>query len=516
MTATVPPPGVASVAPARRFAGWLGADYAPLDGRVRAVFYALVLVVGARFIAITVPNAVRAVPAELYDRSGLLGLVVDDRATAVWLVEALRFPVLVALVFAMVGLGGRAPQLVAGFGTFVVLGAYLGGTGTGHSWHVAVFAMVVLGLTHRPNSWSLDGVLAQRWSSYPFGRAATDRSAVGLKLILLYAVFTLFAGGCAKLLDGGWRWLDGASIQWFLSEHGAPKGVVGSTLTDWVLDYGWLAAAVSVLTVVIELGAVVTLVAPGTRLWYFGVLAAGFHLAIYLVMLPQFFPQLVTYVLLVEWARVDWRRPFALWAPRPIDTAPPVGRLALAGGGALAVVLAASIIWRIEWYPATNIPMYSSYVDGTEISGLPVSTFGEERLLCASRDSLRSSSRPWYVPIHLGDRLAVRQGAALLPVEDAARAAPGGPQFWQDELAAGLLDELACVDGKLAVDGTRTLRTVTALSDVLAAGPLTLVYRFDDAAVDVTTAEPDRSLARLRRHLGPLGRTLAHTAEAGP
>lgn len=499
MRASPPPTGVGSATPAGRYARWLGADYGPLDGRVRAVFYALVLVVGARFIAITVPTAVRAVPAELYDRSGLLGLVVDDRATALWLVETLRFPVLAALVLAMVGLGGRVPQLVAGAGTFIVLGAYLGGTGTGHSWHVAVFAMVVLGLTHRPSSWSLDGVLAQRWARYPFGRAAADRSAIGLKLILLYAVFTLFAGGCAKLLDGGWRWLDGASIQWFLAEHGAPKGVVGSTLTDWVLDYGWLAAAVSVLAVIVELGAVVTLVAPGTRLWYFGVLAAGFHLAIYLVMLPQFFPQLVTYVLLVEWARIDWRRPFALRL-RAIVSPARAGRMALAGGGALAVVLAASIIWRIEWYPATNIPMYSSYVDGTEISGLPVSTFGDERLLCASGDTLRSPSRPWYVPIHLGDRLAVRQGSALLPIEDAARSAPGGPRFWQDELAEGLLDELTCVDGELAVEGTRTLRTVTALSEVLAAGPLTLVYRFDAAAVDVATAGPDRSF----------------TAEAGP
>ena len=167
--------------------------------------------------------------------------------------------------------------------------------------------------------------------------------------------------------------------------------------------------------------------------------------------------------------------------------------------------------------PEGSLPFWAERLARAGVEGLKSeTTFGEERLLCASRDSLRSSSRPWYVPIHLGDRLAVRQGAALLPVEDAARAAPGGPQFWQDELAAGLLDELACVDGKLAVDGTRTLRTVTALSDVLAAGPLTLVYRFDDAAVDVTTAEPDRSLARLRRHLGPLGRTLAHTAEAGP
>ena len=290
---------------------WTRTGYAPLDGRVRAVFYALVLVLGARFFAITIPAAVRDVPAELYDRSGLLGIVVDDRATALWLVELLRVPVLAGLALAMVGLGGRLPQLIAGCGSFVMLGAYLCGTGSGHGWYVAVFAMIVLGLTHRPGAWSVDVVLSRRWARYPFARRP-DHSATGLRLILLYAVFTLVAGGVAKLADGGWRWLDGRSIQWYLAEHGSPKGAVGSTLTEWILDYGWLAVAVSVFTIVVELGAVVTLFAPGTRLVYFAVLAPVFHLGIAVLMLPEFFPQLVTYVLLVEWARLDWRRPFAL------------------------------------------------------------------------------------------------------------------------------------------------------------------------------------------------------------
>ena len=196
--------------------------YTPLDGRVRAVFYALVLVVGARFFAVTIPAAVRDVPAELYDRSGLLGIVVDDRATALWLVELLRFPVLAGLVLAMVGLGGRLPQLVAGCGAFVMIGAYLGGTGSGHAWYLAIFAIIVLGLTHRPTAWSLDAVLARRWPSTRLARRP-DRSAFGRQLILLYAVFTLVAGGVAKLVDGGWRWLDGRSIQWYLAEHGARR-----------------------------------------------------------------------------------------------------------------------------------------------------------------------------------------------------------------------------------------------------------------------------------------------------
>ena len=194
---------------------------------MRIVFFVLVLVVGARFMLTTVPAAVRAVPAELYDGAGLFGLLVDDRGVALTMVEVLRVPVVLAIVLSAVGLGGRLPMLVAGLGSFLMVGAYLSGTGTGHSWYVAIVAMVVLGLTHRPTAWSLDGVLARRWRRYPFGRGERDTSAVGLKLILIYAVFTLFAGGCAKLLEAGWRWMDGESIRYYLIEHGAPKGAIG-------------------------------------------------------------------------------------------------------------------------------------------------------------------------------------------------------------------------------------------------------------------------------------------------
>lgn len=474
-----------------REARWSRTGYAPLDGRVRAVFYALVLVLGARFFAITIPAAVRDVPAELYDWSGLLGIAVDDRATALWLVELLRFPVLAGLVLAMVGLGGRLPQLIAGCGSFVMIGAYLGGTGSGHGWYVAVAAMIVLGVTHRPSAWSLDGVLARRWPRYPFARRP-DHSAIGLRLILLYAVFTLVAGGLAKLVDGGWRWLDGRSIQWYLAEHGAPKGTVGSTLTDWILDAGWLAVAVSVFAIAVELGAVVTLFAPGTRLVYFAVLAPVFHLGIAVLMLPEFFPQLVTYVLLVEWARVEWRRPLSM-RPPPAPSSPARPRWPAVVTIALVAVLTTSVVGRIEWYPLTNIPMYSSYVDGDEISGLPMATFGDERLLCAAAEQLRSPTRPWYVPIHVGDRLGLRRStSAVVEVGALTGSAPGGPQYWRDQFADGLLDDLACTDGALALDEGRTRRVLAALHRELGVGvDLTLSYRLADGDVDLLTAQGD-------------------------
>jgi hypothetical protein len=128
---------------------WLTDDYAPLDGRVRIAFFLLVLVVGARFMLTTVPAAVRAVPAELYDGAGLFGLLVDERGVALTMVEVLRVPVVLAIALSAAGLGGRLPMLVAGVGSFLMVGAYLSGTGTGFNTEPAPRIVVADGVLHK-------------------------------------------------------------------------------------------------------------------------------------------------------------------------------------------------------------------------------------------------------------------------------------------------------------------------------------------------------------------------------
>ena len=100
----------------------------------------------------------------------------------------------------------------------------------------------------------------------------------------------------------------------------------------------------------------------------------------------------------------------------------------------VAAVLATSMLGRIEWYPLTNIPMYSSYVDGEEISGIPMATFGDE----------------------------------------------------------GLLDDLARTDGALAVGDGRTRLVLGALHRQLGVdGELTLSDRFADDDVDLLSVGGD-------------------------
>ena len=230
---------------------------------MRIVFFVLVLVVGARFMLTTVPAAVRAVPAELYDGAGLFGLLVDDRGVALTMVEVLRVPVVLAIALSAVGLGGRLPMLVAGLGSFLMVGAYLSGTGTGHSWYVAIVAMVVLGLTHQPTAWSLDGVLARRWRRYPFGRGERDterrRAEADPHLRRLHAVRRWLR----QVARGGLA-LDGRRIDPLLphSRTARPRAPSAARSPSSSSTTSWVAVAISVLAVVVELGARADAVRP--------------------------------------------------------------------------------------------------------------------------------------------------------------------------------------------------------------------------------------------------------------
>ena len=153
------------------------------------------------------------------------------------------------------------------------------------------------------------------------------------------------------------------------------------------------------------------------------------------------------------------------------------------------ITLGASIVARVEWYPATNIPMYSSYVNGEEISGLPTATFGDEARLCAEADALRSRTRPWYARFYVADRLLLRSGTdPAVSVEELAGPLSGGGRFWLDVLGEDVLDELRCSDGELAQGAAmpRTTTALVALRDELGTDQrLELVYPFDDGTIAV-------------------------------
>ena len=103
-------------------------------------------------------------------------------------------------------------------------------------------------------------------------------------------------------------------------------------------------------------------------------------------------------------------------------------------------VLAASMPARIEWYPLTNIPMYSSYVDGKRSAALPMDTFADEQLAVRGRPG-SCSAHPSVV------HALPRRRPALPPAADQSTSSSVGAltgsasgwlrSFWRDELADG-------------------------------------------------------------------------------
>lgn len=209
-----------------------------------------------------------------------------------------------AWILCAFGFGGRLPQFVTALGFTAVYSMTKCCSGTGHGLHLAMYALITLALFTRPGRYSLDGLIATYWPRYPLRpRPHVDASGFARTVILGLAIYTLFAGGLTKLYVAGFHWLDGETLQIHVEEMNHPKGKIGEWVLGLVLENRWIAAILSTWTILLEVGSIVALFFPRTR----NVLIVNawlFHLGIYLIMLPKYFPQMVVYLLIFHWRPV--------------------------------------------------------------------------------------------------------------------------------------------------------------------------------------------------------------------
>ena len=290
--------------------------------------------------------------------------------------RALRNVMLVAWVCCIVGLGGRGPPIVVGLLHFLLHGVVSGCIGTSHRWYVPVYTLLALTLANGNQSLSLDAAIHSRFPSYPL-YSPTDPSTVagsGLarKLVLIASISTLFYGGLTKLLNGGWKWLNGRSLAYYVSsEENGRWGLLKRVMHTQPL----LSLFLSVSSIVLECGAIV---AVFSRFWRPIVLAnaAAFHFGIWLTMWPNYAPQTWCYGVGTQW---PWEEVPAYPAVVPAEWAGShqstfmltewpsyfhsTSFWACWVATLLCVFLTFVTLFRIEYWPFTGIPMYSFYRD---------------------------------------------------------------------------------------------------------------------------------------------------------
>jgi hypothetical protein len=214
----------------------------------------------------------------------------------------------VAGVLAAVGFFTRTSLVMFGLGNSILI-AHMWSYG---EWHhteaLYCIALVLMGLSPSGRCYSLDSWLGKR-SKHPerWGPdVRMDTATWALRLTQCLLALAYFSTGSSKLLDGGFAWVNGWTLQRIVltdyARFGMPAGL-------WVMESYWLCVAAAVGTLIVETFFFVAVFVPATRKY---ILASGaaLHIGIYLTMAAPFFTFIALYVTFVdiEALRRRWRR----------------------------------------------------------------------------------------------------------------------------------------------------------------------------------------------------------------
>ncbi len=415
-----------------KYHNWWIEDYNPLDGRLRCLFYLLLFYLGYNSVLPEAVSRLEACPDSFFEADGLMILLIPAGVSAPEVATFLFYAqyVVIFLWFcAAIGLFGRISSLGTALGVFVFWGAMKSCAGTGHDWYLPMYSLLFLGLFSKYDRWSADHWLSTRFSWYPFRDFSPNKyGGLARKLILLTSVFILFAGGVAKLTEGGFEWLNGESLYFYLKEFNQPSHDIGPVLLDFFLANKWIITILSVWTVILELSSVTILFKKNWRLFYVLNLWA-FHIGIYLLMFPRYFPSMVCYLLIVNWRHtynlviiikrygknieklpLYSRISGILSEEKTFPTSPVPGEAIkrVIFPSVLSVLFLTTIIFRFESFPLTYVPMYSTILTEKKIGSYNRADFNNAESLHKIAVRYAGGEQPWYIKFYYPRNIEIR------------------------------------------------------------------------------------------------------------
>ena len=292
--------------------------------------------------------------------------------------RVLRGVMVVAWVGCIIGVGGWVAPVLLGLIHFVLHGVVSGCIGTSHRWYVPVYTLLALMLADGNTSWSVDALIHSHWEGYPlYGGGVGGVRGTGLarKLVLIASIATLFYGGLTKMLNGGWKWLNGRSLAYYVSSEENGRWALMKRV---MAEQWWLSLFLSVSSILLECGSII---AVFSQFWRPIVLAnaAAFHFGIWLTMWPNYAPQTWCYGVGTQWpwetlhdypnlVPMEWQHSHTPTYAQ-LSHLPPYmwmsGFIASWIATSLCVFLTFVTLFRIEYWPLTGIPMYSFYRDNS-------------------------------------------------------------------------------------------------------------------------------------------------------
>lgn len=355
------------------------------------------------------PYMLQHTPDELFMPTGLMAWWPEQQPVklAVDFVHHTRGLLMILWFFAVIGFGGRWPLLFTGIILFVHWGLFKAASGTTHTWHLPLYSILIMGFFTRPGPMTLDGLCSRYFRGYPFlVKSAGIWEGFAIKLVLCCTAYVLFAGGIAKLRYGGMDWLSGDSLRYFLKEMPVIKGDIGHLLSNFLHKNPFMIRVLSVWTLLVELTAPLILFFPRFRS-PFVMNTWAFHIGIYLLMLPRYFPQMTVYLLFLKIPGIAGSNK----SNTEVTLLPQISRtstwLASAIIGFLLMVFTWTIMSEREPFPLTHVPMYSNRMTDKYIGDFTRSSLRTLQGYKLAGTQYLLNEQPWYLYVQTSRILVV-------------------------------------------------------------------------------------------------------------
>src|SRR5579864_295929 len=381
---------------------WWMFDLPPISGQLRAVFYAGLLLLcildrpSPLHAALIIGRTERTfyTPVPFMRALGISWV----RPTFLWIVTALTVVVWIA---AITGLCQPFAAVLTFLGFAFLHAVNAGALGSNHSTHLALYVLFALCFCVSNDAWSFDHYLSShtRWP-FPLTAAPIFESGFAPKLILVFMAYCMFAAGTTKIRNGGWTWLNGKALRFYIKE--SAEYARWPAFASALVTRRALCTLLSCFTVVIELAAILVLWKSSYRLPF--VLAwTCLHMGILLVMMPAYWVQMWCYILVLDWGGITKLISghkseviYPMASSLPLAAGPSAIFVSLLGFS-ICLALLVILVRQCECWPFTTVPMYSNAVS-PDLERRPMLEELQLRAERAKAGDVSAWRRPWVTP----------------------------------------------------------------------------------------------------------------------
>jgi uncharacterized membrane protein YphA (DoxX/SURF4 family) len=219
--------------------------------------------------------------------------------------HALYWITVVAGVLALIGLFTRVSLFVFALANWIFIAHLYSYSDIHHP--EAVFSILLMLLPFAPSgdSLSIDSLLRRRRAGAAGGRTLSHQSDMAmwpLKTAHALMALTYFSTGLTKLVFGGFRWMNGYTLQAYLLADGLRRDIPFGV---WMAQHRTLCVLLSIGTVVFELSFCISLIRPRTApLFFLGGLF--FQIGLLVTAGHHFYPHIYVLLLLLFLIEPGW------------------------------------------------------------------------------------------------------------------------------------------------------------------------------------------------------------------